>query len=120
MKSLHTAWIAANVPNPYGTCQEVTEAMQAAFPELTRVRGHYFCWAWGERAHWWLIDADGQVVDPTAAQFPSRGLGHYEPWIEGTPEPTGNCANCGGPCFNGDTCCSESCGHAYAAYCLNP
>lgn len=37
------AWIAANVTETYGTCREVTERMAAAFPELGRVRGHYYC-----------------------------------------------------------------------------
>lgn len=121
MKPEYEAWIARNVPDDgYGRCREVTEAMAADFPELTRVRGHYYCYAWGERAHWWLLDPAGEVVDPTACQFPSKGAGTYVPWNEGDPEPTGICANCGEPCYNGDTCCSEACGRAYAAYCTNP
>ena len=40
MKPEYTAWITANVRNPYGRCKEVTEQMVAAFPELARVRGH--------------------------------------------------------------------------------
>jgi hypothetical protein len=42
-------WIAANVNGTgYGECAEVTEAMAAAFPELRRVPGHYYC---GEECH---------------------------------------------------------------------
>jgi hypothetical protein len=120
MKPQYAAWIAANVTEAYGRCREVAEAMAAAFPELVRVRGHYYCWAWGERTHWWLIDPEGQIVDPTAEQFPSKGHGVYTPWDESQPEPTGICPNCGEYTFDGSTCCSEACGNAYAAYCLNP
>jgi len=112
-------WIAENVEEAYGTCKEVTRQMAEDFPELARVRGHYYDWAWGERAHWWLT-LDGKIIDPTAAQFPSKGKGEYVPWEEGAPEPTGMCPNCGDPCYDGQTCCSESCANAYVAYCCNP
>lgn len=118
MRPEHSAWIDEHVSgNCYGHCAEVTAAMAEAFPELTRVRGHYYCVAWGERAHWWLVDTDGTIVDPTAEQFPSHGNGHYEPWKEGAPEPTGKCANCGELVYTGDTVCSENCGIEYAAFC---
>ena len=120
MRDEYAKWITENVTETYGTCKEVTEAMATAFPELTRIRGHYYCIAWGERAHWWLIGQDGEVVDPTASQFPSNGTGAYVPWEEGAREPTGMCPNCGEYCYDGNYCCSESCGIAYAAYCMNP
>ena len=47
MKQQHADWIAANVKETLGRCAEATLAMAAAFPELTRVRGHYLCWVWG-------------------------------------------------------------------------
>ena len=118
MNQQYADWIAANVQgNGYGDCKEVTEAMAAAFPELTRVRGHYYCLVWGERAHWWLVDPSGKIVDPTAAQFPSKGTGEYVVWDESQQEPTGMCPNCGGPCYNGDYCCTEECGRDYVAFC---
>lgn len=114
-------WINDNVQGTgYGQCKEVTQKMAADFPELTRVRGHYYCWAWGERAHWWLVDRNGCIIDPTAQQFPSKGKGEYVPWEEGSPEPTGLCPNCGDPCYDGNTCCSEKCAMEYVAYCCNP
>ena len=73
-----------------------------------------------ERAHWWLTDPSGSVIDPTAAQFPSKGCCVYTPWEEGAPEPTGMCPNCGEHVYDGGTCCSDACGRAYAAYCMNP
>lgn len=120
MIEIYRKWIAENVTETYGTCAEVTEAMAAAFPELRRVRGHYYCPIWGERGHWWLFAQDEQIVDPTAAQFPSGGLGEYVEWEEGSREPTGNCPQCGDLVYDGGTCCSENCHIAYAAYCMNP
>lgn len=118
--SKYQAWIDAHVTETYGKCREVSKQMADAFPELTRVRGHYYCPIWGERTHWWLVTQDGDIVDPTAEQFPSKGLGHYEPWDESQPEPTGRCPNCGGYVFNGDTCCSAACSLEYVAFCQRP
>lgn len=118
MESKYNQWIEKNVSSTYGTCAEVTEAMADAFPELTRVRGHYHCPIWGERAHWWLKTPDGKIVDPTAAQFPSRGQFTYVEWIDGQEEPTGKCPNCGELCYKGDFCCSDECEVSYASYCV--
>lgn len=73
-----------------GKCREMSEALCAADPTLTLVRGHYFCPEWGEQAHWWCQRPDGTIVDPTAAQFPSKGSGDYVPF-DGTVE----CSECG-------------------------
>lgn len=96
MLMVYQEWID-QLGDTYGTCHEVTKEMAKEFPELQRVRGHYFCWVWGEREHWWLTNGD-EVIDPTASQFPSKGGGEYEEW-EG-PEPTGMCPNCGEYCYN--------------------
>lgn len=113
----YSEWIASNVTGSgYGQCAEVTLAMAAAFPELRRVRGHYYCFAWGERTHWWLVAPDGRIVDPTAGQFPSAGRGEYVPWVEGAEEPTGKCPECGGYVYGGGTMCSDSCARAYERY----
>lgn len=82
-------------------------------------------WAWcadqlGKRAHWWLVDPDGSIVDPTASQFPSNGIGEYVELDDSRPQPTGMCPNCGSECFGGNYCCSDACGRAYVAYCTNP
>lgn len=89
--------------------------MVAAFPELKRVRGHYFCSIWGQRAHWWCEAPDGTIIDPTSSQFPSkdetapRGFGVYVPWKEGEEEPTGKCQNCLDYTYGGATFCSDTC-----------
>lgn len=115
----YVAWIARRVPNrltAQGQCELISAEMAEAFPELTRVRGHYYCPYWGERAHWWLKTDEGQIIDPTCSQFPSDGNGEYVEWNEGDPEPTGKCPNCGEFCFDGGTCCSESCHVEYVAF----
>src|SRR5687767_13556478 len=100
----------------YGNCVEATTAMASAFPELRRVRGHYYCAVWGERQHWWLVTPDGTIVDPTAAQFPTEGHGVYEPWDESAEEPSGRCPNCSGYVYGGGTVCSDDCAREYEAY----
>ena len=65
--------MAANVSGDgYGKCREVTENMAAAFPQLTRVRGHYYCDSWGERAHWWLVEPLGPAMS-ALTQAPGAG-----------------------------------------------
>lgn len=95
--------------NNYGKCAEITLQKQKQHPELKRIRGHYDCPIWGKRKHWWLIDIDGKIIDPTKAQFPSKGIGKYIPWIEGSPEPTGKCLECGDYTFNSQHFCSSEC-----------
>ncbi len=114
----YAQWIDANVSaDSTGQCAEVTQAMAVAFPELRRVRGHYFCFVWCcDRAHWWMETAAGEVIDPTAEQFPSKGRGIYREH-EGQ-EPSGKCPNCGGYVYDSGTVCSDVCARSYEAYCL--
>jgi len=117
MKTQYKDWIEKNVEGDgHGKCAEVTLAMQSAFPELVRIRGHYHCISWGKREHWWLVDSSGEVVDPTANQFPTKGAGGYVEHDESQPEPTGMCPNCGGYCYNGSSVCDDYCERQYAAY----
>lgn len=78
-------------------CREVSEAMANAFPELTRVCGHYVAPIDGMRPHWWLIDADKRVIDPTRHQFQSEGAGEY---VQLEKPPIARCQNCGEPFFD--------------------
>lgn len=94
--------------HPYGQCENWCDEMRKVFPELKKVRGFYHCLSWGKREHWWLIDTNGNIVDPTISQFPTLN-GHYEPWKEGTPEPTSRCLNCGELCYNNADTCSQAC-----------
>ena len=73
-----------------GKCKELCEQAIAADPTLTLVRGHYYCPAWGEQAHWWCVRHDGTIFDPTKDQFPSKGIGEYVPF-----DGKAHCAQCG-------------------------
>lgn len=117
MKQAYKDWIVAKLAtgSPYGRCDEWTREMQLAFPELRRERGHYLDVIWGPREHWWLIDdaiadddAGGDVVDPTAEQFPTRGCGIYSTLDPNAPEPTGKCPECGEYCFDGRSFCCDA------------
>ena len=85
---------ATNEQNAYlkyrGKCKEFSEELAQANPTLSVVRGYYHCTSWGEQAHWWCITPDGTIIDPTKDQFPSKGLGDYEPF-----DGTIACENCG-------------------------
>lgn len=60
-----------------GKCKEMSESLVAKDPTLILVRGHYDCPFWGLQPHWWVKDANGNIVDPTSKQFPSKGNGEY-------------------------------------------
>lgn len=74
-----------------GKCREYSEAATKEDPTLRLARGRYYCPMWRQwEPHWWCVRQDGSVFDPTAVQFPSRGLGEYrefDGWME--------CSECG-------------------------
>lgn len=123
---LYETWIAEYAARAklYGQCEPATKEMAAAFPELSIVRGHVIDGRWGKRAHWWLVTPAGEIVDPTAAQFPA--LFEYEPWSPGQEVRVGRCMNCGDDIYLAvDTLdieppqkciCSEACARAFDAY----
>ena len=107
----------------YGKCHEAVRQMQKEFPELRTAVGYVFAGSWGDREHAWLVDVDGNIVDPTAKQFP--GVGDYREWQAGDPVDVGPCANCGEAIWvkvqrledaTRKILCGEACEKAYAAY----
>ncbi len=119
MKKAYREWINKQVPKDCtGECEEITEEMGGAFPELVKVRGHYHCPVLGKRQHWWLKTKTGQIVDPTKAQFPSGGAFEYEEHVEGSEEPVGKCMQCGEYVYlsagAGTHACSKKCLDALA------
>lgn len=73
-----------------GRCKELSEQAVSVDPSLRLVRGYYHCPIWGRQDHWWAVRQDGTIHDPSARQFPSKGIGEYEEF-SGIFE----CANCG-------------------------
>lgn len=128
MEQRFADWIAKHVQGTgYGVCNHYTKLMGKVFPELRRARGFYFCSSWGRREHWWLVTLAGEIVDPTAAQFPSRGCGVYRELTDEEVErevPIGRCANCGDDIYSWSECvntvCSKTCAFEYDAYLRNP
>ncbi len=91
----YSDWIKEHYPtyeSAYGRCAEAVKKMSKEFPELKIVRGHVMC-LWGKRAHWWLTDAEGNIIDPTVTQFP--GTINYDEWKPGDQIRVGKCMNCG-------------------------
>jgi hypothetical protein len=75
-----------------GMCKSACEEMKKVFPNLTLVGGKVLTIA-GEREHWWLLDENGQVVDPTRSQY--EGEIDYIPWTPSMEIIIGKCMNCG-------------------------
>jgi len=77
----YVEWIAAyeaREGSVWMKCVEASEEMREAFPELVLIKGIAVSRVSGKRwCHCWLVDPDGRVVDPTAAQF--NGHVDYEP-----------------------------------------
>jgi hypothetical protein len=101
-------------------CGTFTRAMAERFPDLKRVPGFYYApdsdASHGE--HWWLEDAQGAIVDPTADQFPSQGRGRYvrySPRIHKLLK--GKCMGCGRSLYTreGTYPCSKGCDEELAA-----
>lgn len=119
-------WLEKNSgPNEdgYGQCKQAAEEMAKAFPELAITKGHAYCPSpWNRRDHWWLKTATGEIVDPTAKQFPL--IFEYEEYFPGMHIRLGKCMECGAEIMGPEslegvystTFCSEACAQATAAY----
>jgi hypothetical protein len=95
MDQRYKEWIAKYLEtnNPYGKCHAAVDAMITEFPELTKIVGHVEDGHWGRRGHVWCTAPDGEIVDPTATQFPA--VFEYEPWTPDSLVRVGKCMECG-------------------------
>ena len=110
-------------PNiPYllkGRCGPWSKRFTEQFPQLRAERGFYNGWE-----HWWCVDTDGSIVDPTVQQFgvESGDPSHYKILdLEKDEVYLGRCANCGesiyGPAKRGQQgICSDACGDSFSTY----
>lgn len=73
-----------------GKCKDYAATLCMQNQTLTLVRGYYYDYKWGEQSHWWCKDLNGNIIDPTKYQFPSKGNGKYYEF-DGKVE----CSNCG-------------------------
>lgn len=76
--------------NYRGKCREFSEQLCVENPEFKLIRGYYHCPFWGKQPHWWCVDNNGTIIDPTKSQFPSKGIGEYEEF-----DGIVSCSNCG-------------------------
>lgn len=116
MNTGYKIWINKRIKtqqDALGKCELMCKTMRLYFPELIIKRGRYIDPIWGKREHWWLVTESGDIVDPTALQFPSKGCGEYVELDESQPEPTRICANCGSYCYDGAYFCSDECEDVY-------
>ncbi len=93
---LFGSWIAERYPTAESAklqCAEATAAMVEAFPQLRRVRGQAMVGI-DFRPHWWCVTPDGEIIDPTAHQWPALPV-FYEALPEDAEEPRGKCIYCG-------------------------
>lgn len=116
-KYLH--WIERNVPKDcLNLCGPMVSEMAEKFPELRKACGEVLISTGYWRPHWWLVAPDGEIIDPTVAQFSSEYYGLHTYVVEYNEfdrQPTGKCPQCGEYCFDGEEV-HEQCFEAYKAY----
>lgn len=131
MPNKYDAWIKANYPtmeSALGKCHQGVKAMKEQFPELEVTNGFVHFVTHQKRAHWWLKDAQGNIVDPTAIQYPEymgEPITEYEE-IDDSHDarkyPSVKCPNCGEYYYqkpetaNCSPCCTSSCYQEYVDY----
>ena len=119
MRKKYETWISdlgLNSSEALGKCQEYCDTMGEIFPELIQKRGFYHDVIWGRRMHFWMETPEGDIIDPTVVQFPTKGSGEYEA-LEGDALPIGRCMNCGELVFVGSpdsNICSQTCNTEFA------
>lgn len=118
MKPEYKAWITEfvqlNRGSVRGKCAGASAAMVATFQELRLACGlvHTFD---GAEQHWWTVTPEGEIVDPTVAQFGE--VLEYEELDPDAPEtrrrvPSGRCLDCGEYTY-GEQFCGEDCERSF-------
>lgn len=122
----YAEWIKENYSEPssrLGQCRQASERMQKVFPELTITNGEIeVLYDDNLRIHWWLKDAEGNIVDPTAGQFAAI-IAYKEASADSDCRnyPRARCHNCGGafyvtPEVRSMPLCTEKCAIEYGEY----
>jgi len=97
-------WIDVHYPTAHealGKCMEASAEMNEAFPELRIAKGAVWLQGHpGERHHAWLVDSQGEVIDPTQLQYTCSGhiIAKREEFPKDHPAfmyPRKKCPNCG-------------------------
>ena len=78
----YNKWMSDNYPSrkeALSKCQEASKKMKEAFPELRVTNGFISLpFELDEKAHWWCVTPDGEIVDPTSIQYGTCILDYEE------------------------------------------
>lgn len=111
-----------------GRCQSICTKMVAEFPELRITNGFVKLDGVEEQqTHWWCVDPDNNIVDPTAFQYVwnNTPILQYIEIDDDHPArkyPRRKCMNCGKYFFDGPghkeyyPCCDKKCLEEYTIY----
>jgi hypothetical protein len=126
-----TTWVGYGPHGPteanilQAQCYSFCEAFVEKFSHLTMVKGWYVAAEHNYTEHWWLIEKDGTVVDPTKGQFSIQTGEYVSHGSKRAKElelfaKIGRCPNCGGDIYEGDEdfggVCSDECAASYSEY----
>jgi len=106
MKDKYKKWIDEHILDTAdGLCLEWSGLMVQVFPELRLVEGRVVEGTGDIGGHFWCVDPEDEIIDPTACQFDEIISYRFERY----PQMTGMCMVCGAPTYLGNKCCSVSC-----------
>ena len=104
MSDEYLQWAMKNYPDykaALGQCKKAVFEMKKEFPELEITNGYAHFIGIEKRMHWWLKDKKGQIIDPTAHQYPEYLGSHIVEYEEITDNhdarkyEQAKCPNCG-------------------------
>jgi len=106
-----------------GNCKSACYEIQDEFPELEVVAGWAITQSHGKQEHFWCVDVEGEIVDPTHDQWGEEIL-EYIVWNPGDEVAVGKCQDCGVTIYKKvdtldgirETFCDEKCFSSYAKY----
>jgi hypothetical protein len=119
MKQEYQDWIDNYKGDIFRKCVEVTQEMQQVFPELRIVKGMATILEdFNDYPHQWLIDLEGNIVDPTKKQW--IGIIEYKEITEKDEQLVGKCPNCGEWIYgNYREFCDDKCADSYLRYIMS-
>ena len=89
-----TNYITANNGIVYGRCVDASKKMVADFPELKVVPG-FIETSYTTDEHCWCVTSDGEIIDPTRAQYQGQLILEYRAFKPGDRVRVGKCMECG-------------------------
>jgi len=116
-KENYKNWIKNYTGDIYRKCVQVSKEMQLVFPELIIAQGMVKLLDNGKwYPHQWLVDLEGNIVDPTAHQW--IGIEEYKHIGKNDDKPVGKCMQCGEWMYGkvARIFCNDECNNKYIEY----